>query len=427
MISIVCPYSRVILGLSGGADSVALLLLLQEQGVEVVAAHCNFQLRGAESARDEAFVRDLCAKKGVKLHVQHFDTRAAAAAAGESIEMAARRLRYAWFEELRQAAAAEAVCTAHHRDDNVETFLLNLVRGSGIDGLSGMEEASAAWSVAHKSTLCSEGNNSFENQKNTTRSVLLRPMLHVSRAEIEAYLQAQSQTFVTDSTNADTVFRRNKIRHEVLPLLRRLNPSIDRTLTETMVRLREARYLSQKGVEHDLSDLLHEENGIFSLPIVPLRRHPARLTLIHRALGHLFPAKMHPQIAALVDAQPGKHYVHGATMVVRGRDAIEWGDPSVPAWPATSCTIDADCIQGALRLRPLQPGDRFSPFGLGGKKLVSDFLADRHVSLLRRLKARALCDDFGVVWLVGYEIDNRVAVTEKTQNRQTISSDDLLK
>lgn len=404
------PYRRIVLGLSGGADSVALLLLLLEQGVEVVAAHCNFQLRGKESNQDEAFVRKLCTQRGVPLHVRHFDTHAEAEAQGESVEMAARRLRYAWFEELCKAEQAEAVCTAHHRNDNVETFLLNLLRGSGLDGLCGMSENRKA---------ATQMSDHF-SESSLVNVPLVRPLLNVPRTTLEEYLKEKKQSFVTDSTNADTTYRRNKIRHEVLPMLRTVNPAIDETLARTIDRLREAQYFYKKGIEQELSVLLHTEGGISWLPVEQLRDHPARLTIVHYAMEGLFPAKMHSQIAALVEAGTGKHYCHGQIMVVRSHNAIEWGNPDEPWSPARSCTIDADKLQGTLRLRRLQPGDRFRPYGLQGTKLVNDFLADRHVSLLRRLKARVLCDDAGIVGIVGYEIDHRVAVTSQTKHTKVL-------
>ncbi len=376
----------------------ALLLLLLEQGVKVVAAHANFQLRGEESERDEAFVRQLCRQKGVTLRVRRFDTRKEAKSSGESIEMAARRLRYVWFRELAEEFQA-VVCTAHHRNDQAETLLLNLVRGSGIQGLGGMNPYSE------------EG--------------VWRPLLNVERADIENYLREQGQPYVTDSTNSQTDYKRNKIRHEVLPLLQQLNPAIIRTLADTTERLREARYFYNKGLACELSEMMCEEDGIRSLPLASLRQHPARLTLIHQAVGDLFPTSMHSQIASLIDAQPGKYFQHGDTLIVRGRDAIEWGNPNEPLLPKSEVTVDADKIQGSLHLRQIKEGDRFQPFGLQGTKLANDFLADRHVSLLRRLKARVLCDEVGYVWLVGYEIDQRVALTAETRRKLTLSSEEL--
>lgn len=401
---------RVVLGLSGGADSVALLLLLLERGVEVVVAHCNFGLRGKESDRDETFVRDLCARKGVKLHVRHFDTRGEARLRGESIEMAARRLRYAWFEELRKKEDAEAVCTAHHRDDNVETFLLNLLRGSGLDGLTGMPADTFAQ----------------HEEERERRPRLIRPLLHTSRAELEDFLKSKGQGYVVDSTNTETLYRRNKIRHEVLPLLRGMNPAIDRTLAETVERLRQAQYFYHQGIARDLAAMLRKADGIASLPVKALRAHPAALTLLHHALADEFPAVLHGQIADLIDAQPGKHVRHGNMMAVRSHDAIEWGSTDEPLLPESVCTIDADKVVGSLQpLRPFHDGERFRPLGLRGTKLVNDYLADRHVSLLRRKKARVLCDEAGIVWVVGYEIDQRVAVTSSTNHKQTFNSKEL--
>ena len=185
--------------LSGGADSVALLLLLKEGGFNVHAAHCNFRLRGAESDRDEAFCVELCRQQGVELHRAHFDTREYAAVHKVSIEMAARELRYRWFSQLREDIGASGVCVAHHRDDSVETVLLNLVRGTGLRGLTGIQPRNGD---------------------------VLRPLLCVSRAEIEQYLTDRGQGYVTDSTNLEADVMRNKIRLQLIPLLKTLNPSV---------------------------------------------------------------------------------------------------------------------------------------------------------------------------------------------------------
>ncbi|MBQ7634442.1 MAG: tRNA lysidine(34) synthetase TilS [Bacteroidaceae bacterium] len=396
---------RVVLGLSGGADSVALLLLLAEAGVEVVAAHCHFGLRGAESDRDERFVRELCEQRGVRLHVRHFNTVAEARSNGESIEMAARRLRYAWFEQLCCDEAADAVCIAHHLDDNVETFLLNLVRGSGLDGLTGMRQQSFP-----------AGNGTHP---------VLRPLLGTPRTEILDYLKEKGQPFVTDSTNSDTNYRRNAVRHQLLPVLQSLNPSVVQTLSKTMQRLQETQYLCQETLKHDIAAMLRTDQDICSLPVEALLAHPARQTLIRHTAGKHFPPAMFPQIAALVEAMPGKHYVHGDTIVVRAHDTIEWGPLHTPFLPDKPCIIDADSVKGDLRLRPLHNGDRFRPYGMSGTKLVSDYFADRHISLLRRKRARVLCDDAGIVWVVGYEIDQRVAVTPNTKNKRTLRTSEL--
>jgi tRNA(Ile)-lysidine synthase len=202
-----------IVALSGGADSVALLLLLKNGGFNIHAAHCNFHLRGEESDRDEAFCEQLCADENIPFHRAHFDTREYADLHKVSIEMAARELRYRWFEQLRQDIGAAGICVAHHRDDSVETVLLNLVRGTGLRGLTGIQPRNGH---------------------------ILRPLLCVSRAEIEAFLAEKGQKYVTDSTNLETDVQRNVVRLEVLPLLRKLNPAVVENIQRTAENLAEA-------------------------------------------------------------------------------------------------------------------------------------------------------------------------------------------
>lgn len=213
---------RVLVALSGGADSVALLRVLLALGYRCEAAHCNFHLRGEESNRDEQFVRELCRGLGVALHVTHFDTTAYAARHHVSIEMAAREMRYRWFEQLRQEREMSVIAVAHHRDDSVETFLLNLVRGAGINGLKGISPKNGA---------------------------IVRPLLEVNRQDILDYLQHLQQPYVTDSTNLQDEYMRNKIRLNILPMLRELNPSVSESIAETAARLGDVSLLYNKEIE----------------------------------------------------------------------------------------------------------------------------------------------------------------------------------
>ncbi|MDO4672770.1 MAG: tRNA lysidine(34) synthetase TilS, partial [Porphyromonadaceae bacterium] len=191
---------RLLVGLSGGADSVALALLLKELGFDMVAAHCNFHLRGEESVRDECFVRNFCQRYKIALECISFDTYEYAEMHALSIEMAARDLRYTWFEQLRTNHRLSYIAVAHHLDDNVETVLLNLIRGTGLNGLCAMP-------------LVRE-------------NFVLRPLINVTKQQILDYLKLKGQSFCTDSTNVDTQFKRNKVRHELIPLLKEFNPSV---------------------------------------------------------------------------------------------------------------------------------------------------------------------------------------------------------
>ena len=213
---------KILVTLSGGADSVALLRLLLDMGYTCEAAHCTFHLRGDESVRDEMFVRELCLQLEVPLHVQHFQTTEEAEKRHISIEMVARELRYAWFEQLRLQQGANVIAVAHHKDDSVETLLLNLIRGTGINGLLGIRPKN--------------GN-------------IVRPLLCLDRKEITEYLQEIGQYYVTDSTNLQDEYTRNKIRLNLLPLMQEINPSVKESLLRTSEHLNDAALLYKKGIE----------------------------------------------------------------------------------------------------------------------------------------------------------------------------------
>lgn len=367
-------------GLSGGADSVALVVVLKELGYRVMAMHCNFQLRGAESERDELFVRRFCTERGIELRTVRFDTVAEASAHGESIEMAARRLRYEWFEKVFSAVDGGGhICVAHHADDNVETMLLNLIRGAGLHGLTGMQ---------------------FHNDRG-----IVRPLLEVTRAEIVAYLEAVGQDFIVDSSNTDVRYRRNKVRHELLPMLRTMNPNVDNALRETMRHLREA---EDTLLEADSADDYRRTRTLLSLGFTST------------------------QVEQLAAAANGAYTVAGDVMLTKHRGELLWGRIPSPTAPtpieARRCprseatnlrdanvgTFDARAISGPLIVRSVAEGDRFQPLGMRGTKLVSDYLTDRHRSRLDKLAALVVCDDRGILWLVGETIDQRAAVTQTT-------------
>lgn len=223
---------KYIVALSGGADSVSLLFVLKhlehELGIDVEAAHCNFHLRGAESVRDEEFCKQLCGRLDVPLHLIHFDTQAYADLHRVSIEMAARDLRYGYFENLRRDIEAQDICVAHHRDDSVETVLLNLVRGTGLRGLRGIQPRN--------------GN-------------IIRPLLSLSREDIVQYLDALGESYVTDSTNLHNDVKRNKIRLDVMPLLRELNPSVSQSIFESSLRVGEALKVFDEAMKRSIADV----------------------------------------------------------------------------------------------------------------------------------------------------------------------------
>ena len=389
--------------LSGGADSVALACALWILEVPFTALHVNFGLRGAESERDEAFVREFCRLHDIPLHVRRFDTREEAARTGESLEMAARRLRYAWFAELDGA-----VCVAHHLEDQAETLLLRLLRGAGLRGLTAMRavRADGVW----------------------------RPLLQVRKAEILAFLAELQQPYVTDSTNADTQFRRNFVRHRLMPPLREMNPSVEVTLAATAEHLHEALSVYEVGMSLLNAELLTERpNGRTEIDLDAVRRRGAagrewlRERLVQRGFSpEVSTAVLSARTGAMFAAADLCAVVHGGHLlletdtlpplpVLQLREYVREAT-FVPARAADCVTIDAEAVVGQPFVRRVQTGDRFAPFGMHrGTKLVSDYLTDRHRSVLEKRAAAVVCDETGILWLVGETVDRRVAVTESTQ------------
>lgn len=397
--------ARILVALSGGADSVALLSLLQQGGYACEAAHCNFRLRGEESDRDEAFVRHLCRERGVPLHVTRFDTARWAEERHVSIEMAARELRYGWFEELRRTLPADVIAVAHHKDDSAETFLLNLIRGTGIRGLQGIRPR-----------------NGF----------VVRPLLCVGREEILEYLDSIGQAYVTDSTNLQDEFTRNKIRLQLMPLMRQINPSVRESILQTAAHLSEASLIYQKGIDEG-TRRVSTPSGIH---IGRLLEEPAPQTLLYEMLSPKgFNTQQVQDLFQTLDGQPGKCIRAGRWCALKDREEIlleeEYGEEErkphlsmeerpmtdgfeIPRRRDVAC-LDADKLKHPLSMRLWRQGDVFVPFGMKGRKRVSDYLTDRKFPLLRKARQWVLCSGEDIVWLVNERPDNRFRIDGNTR------------
>ena len=401
---------KVLVALSGGADSVALLRVLTDLGYLCECAHCNFHLRGEESDRDEWFVRSLCQELQVPLHVKHFETESYAKEKQVSIEMAARELRYAWFEELRKETEAVVIAVAHHRDDSVETFLLNLIRGTGINGLKGIQSKN--------------GN-------------IVRPLLETSREDILDYLAHLKQDYVTDSTNLQDEYMRNKIRLNLLPIMKEMNPSIMESIQETAQKLADAAVIYNENRENTLGKHIRKtSDGKEHLAVKTVLNDIAPLSLLHEWLGrHHFNASQIKDIYhCLMQKQSGKRFVSHDWELLRDREdlilqhkqeeehipeisieTVEVNNDFILIKDKNIACLDANKVVLPLDIRKWEKGDKFVPFGMKGQKKVSDYLTDKKFSLFEKEKQYVACSERKIVWLIGERTDDRFKITEKTE------------
>ena len=422
--------AHVIVGLSGGADSTALLMVLLRLGYRCTAVHCNFHLRGAESDRDQQFVTDLCKKAGVELIICSYDTKAYAAEHGISIEMAARELRYADFERIMKDTGADAICIAHHRDDSVETVLLNLIRGTGIKGLTGIKPRNGH---------------------------IIRPLLCVSRQEIEDWLHKEGQPYITDSTNLETDYTRNKIRLQLLPLMRAINPDADNAIAMTAAHLQESYAIYRNTVDNALDTIVTKADDGFTIDIPQLLRQPSVSAVLFEILSPLgFNSAQINDVAVSAHAQPGLRFRSATHEIIKGRNEfyvsklssdrfepivmdIQPGNSvilpdgrtlSISTAPAGTpisknpdiATFDASLLMGGcLTIRPWATGDSFIPFGMKGRKLVSDFLTDIKTSPAERRNRLVVSFNKDIIWVLGYRTDNRYRVTKQTATQLILS------
>lgn len=411
-----------LVGLSGGADSVALLLVMRRLGYRVEGVHCNFHLRGRESDRDEAFCRDLCRKWEVPLHTVHFDTMAYVEAHHVSVEMAARQLRYDYFERLRTDVGAEDILVAHHMNDSVETVLINMVRGTGLHGLCGIQPRNGH---------------------------VVRPLLCVDRQMILDFLQSEGQDFITDSSNLVPDVMRNKIRLQVIPLLEQINPSFIQGVSEMADRLKNAAALLDGVVEQAIAEAMRPEpdsttvayaRSVLSNPYVGhalLSRYhfsPAQCTAVCQnrmaETGTLYESTTHQLLfdrdniliqPLFVAPKPLRLPVDGK-YVLQGDDRLRLTlleRPETMAWSddLNTASLDADRVEWPLTVRVADRADRFRPLGMRGTKLLSDFLTDRKMNRFAKMRQLVVTDAQNrILWVVGHRIDDRCKVTDDTRN-----------
>lgn len=415
---------RVLLAVSGGRDSVVMCELMSQAGYGFSIAHCNFNLRPGDCDRDESFVRALAKKYGVDIYVSNFNTVDYAKEKSLSIEEAARELRYAFFEKIRREEGHDAIATAHHRDDAIETFFINLMRGAGIMGLQGIRPR-----------------NGF----------VIRPMLAFCRNDINAFIKDKHLDYVEDYTNAEPLYLRNRIRLQLMPLLRDMAPSFDKTMQSNLEHLSDAAEIYSDVIEKYRSMLLHRNSDeTYSIDIKALRSIEPYNTVLFELLHPFgFSATVMPEIVKVLEGESGKRFYSDSYILVKDRihlllypriknddkEFIIEGPEITYDNKLPICLSVEDATSGQVRLSPEEAwfdcdklcfplilrhwhhGDRFVPFGMKNKKLLSDFFTDIKLDVEQKRRVWVLCDAEGqVLWVVGYRAANVAIVNSSTKN-----------
>lgn len=413
---------RLLLAVSGGLDSVVLCELCHQAGYRFALAHCNFQLRGADSDRDEAFVQQLAQHYQVPFYSTRFDTVAEAANRKQSIETTARHLRYDWFEGLRLQHGFQWVVTAHHADDNAETSMMHFFRGTGIRGLRGM----------------------LPKQRH-----IVRPLLFARRAELEAFLAEHHLSHVTDQTNFEDDYTRNYFRNQLIPGLQKVFPQVVDNVLQNTERMIGVETIYHLAIEQYKKKLVEPKGNELHIPVLKLQQMPAMPTVLFEIIHpYGFTAHQTGEVLALLESQSGKYVASATHRIIRNRQwliiaplqsteaqnilieaqdstiAFAGGSLQLSTMDAAAlelstdnhiAQLDADLIQFPLLLRKWKTGDYFYPLGMTKKKKLSRFFGDLKMSLPEKENTWVLEMDKRIVWVVGRRIDERVKVTGKTK------------
>lgn len=414
------PKQKVLVAVSGGVDSIVLLDVLQTLKYDCIIAHVNFKLRGEASDEEEEFVRSLAKSHNFKCFTTSFDTLSIAKKQRVSVEMAARDLRYEWFDKLCNENKISAIVTGHHRDDQLETFMMNLVRGSGLKGLSAMKE---------------------KNGK------VIRPLLGVARHDILKYANQRHLSWREDLSNNDETIRRNHYRHTILPVLRTENPSLDETLIRTIRKVKESREIVEAYVDLWRKTLIKVDGNCIKIPIFPLQNAPGACTLLFELIGPY--GFNEAQVLSILESEgheSGKLFYSTQKRLVIDREELIISDleqlsadyqieedlktSHLPidlnlnlfqragklkiSADKNVASFDVDKIEFPLTLRRWRQGDAFQPFGMRGTKKVSDFFVDQKLSIIEKENIWILCSGNDIVWIVGQRTDDRVKITQST-------------
>ncbi len=420
------PTDKILLAVSGGKDSVVLFDLFCRAKFNFEVAHCNFQLRGEDSDQDAVFVAQLCASNGITFHATTFSTKAFAQANKLSIEMAARQLRYEWFEQIRQESDCQYIATAHHLNDSIETILLNLTKGTGISGLRGILPK---------------------------KEYIIRPLLFAARTEIESYVAHKQLQWREDSSNASNEYQRNLLRNEVIPLLKRINPNLEQTFARNIERLQAIESDFHKSLSYFKKAISKEENDTLFLKIETIQYWQSAAYLLEETLKEFgFNYFQSKEIYHSLTKTSGKTFHSATHTLVKDRESliiskkeeksfeeilIEKGtqetayngiklqisNATVEEWRAylagekspNVLWIDAQRLTFPLRIRPWQEGDWFIPLGMKGKKKISDFLVDKKIPLHLKKTTFVLCSGNDIVWVIGQRTDARFKIMETTE------------
>ncbi|WP_346881601.1 tRNA lysidine(34) synthetase TilS [uncultured Algibacter sp.] len=418
--------SKILIAISGGIDSVVLTHLCHKSGLNIALAHCNFNLRNKESDGDEAFVDQLASQLDLEVFIEHFDTTQYAKDFKCSIQMAARELRYNWFNELAEQLKFDYVLTAHHADDNLETFLINLTRGTGLEGLTGIPEI---------------------NEK------FVRPLLPFSTDVIKTFALEHAITWREDSSNASVKYLRNKLRHEVIPILKDINPSLLASFQSTLNHLNATADI----VEESTNTVL--KRAIVTMDDNQIVFKTSEFKKVNNPKAYLYEVfKIYGftewgDVVNLLDAQSGKQVFSENYRLIKNREHLilseiknsntetivitegenkikmplgvlffDEVDTVIETSPNT-IYIDKDKVQFPLTLRKKQEGDFFYPLGMKGKKKLSKYFKDEKLSLLDKENTWLLCSGDHILWVVNRRADNRFRVTEQSKNILKIKLD----